>query len=244
MEPVSKSPLPWSIKICGITRVVDAVSAVQAGADAIGLNFYSRSLRFVPPETAASIVHELETWKVTPIGVFVNHSPSAIRGILDATGIKWVQLHGNEFPEIAVELEGLNLVRVIRIGSPDDFPSALDEVNRWKGQSNVHAVLIDAPIRRRADPGDEPDGTPEFGGTGKLADWATSRRLIEAIELPVVMAGGLDPENVASAIAQTRPAGVDVASGVEGLPGQKNSGQVQQFVSAAKAALGALQSGN
>ncbi len=235
METASKPALPWSIKICGITRLVDAVAAVQAGADAIGLNFYARSLRFIPPETAKVFVHEAKSWKVTPVGVFVNHSSDAIRGIADRSGIQWVQLHGDEPDEVADQLIDLNIVRVIRVGCDNDFSPAIQLARLWSTKPNVRAILIDSPIRRRLDEDD--DNVAEFGGTGKTADWHVSKQLVEQLELPIVLAGGLNPENVTDAIAQVRPAAVDVASGVEGLPGQKNHDQLQKFITNAKAAF-------
>jgi len=220
----------FRVKVCGITTIDDARLAAAAGADAIGLNFYRESPRFVSPEQAAAIA------KATPegvlkVGVFVNADTPTILRAWETVGFDLVQLHGDETPELVAELGVKGCPPVVRAFRLDRRGLAAlrqtIEACRRLGNPPV-AVLVDALV-----PG-------AYGGTGQPADWSLlAERGPEDDFPPLVLAGGLAPENVAEAIAQVRPHGVDVASGVESSRGHKDAARVRAFVEAARAALDA-----
>ena len=241
----------FRIKICGITRVEDALLAAEAGADAIGLNFYAQSPRYVTPEHAAEIVGRLRedysAEQVQVVAVLVNHTLDDIletirEADLYAQGL-WLQLHGDEPPELLRDLRshGLGMtgellqatghvptvpvLRAFRCAGGDFSPlkSHLAECQRLAALPQ--AVLIDA-----YQPG-------QYGGSGQRADWPALARLRPELHFPLVLAGGLTPENVAEAIVAVQPAAVDVASGVESAPGKKDYAKTMSFVAAAKQAL-------
>lgn len=234
---------PFQIKICGITRPVDAISAFQAGADAIGLNFYPDSPRFVNPRQASEIVKTIEKWaddcnQLPPhvFGVFVNASAEKICETTFQFRLTGIQLHGDEplsaAEEIrqAISLNGaenntpsVKLVRAFR-PVPQDAPGDSDrlhfremlaEASRWM-EAGIDAILLDA-----ASPG-------TYGGSGLKLDWSK----IGATEwrCPIVLAGGLNPANVAEAIRMSNVTAVDVASGVETCVGQKDEHLMRLFV--------------
>lgn len=219
----------FRIKICGITNLSDALIAARAGADAVGLNFFNKSRRFVKPEFAREIVSAMPA-DVLKVGVFVNHDAEQIATIANNVGLDCVQLHGDEHPELLSQLP--SDVRIIRAhrcgpGGLTVLAKFLDEC-RTAGRS-PDAVLLDA------------DAGAEFGGTGQVADWArinSERDLL--VGLPLILAGGLTPENVAAGIAAVRPSGVDVASGVEREPGCKDPDRVTEFTAAANQAFARL----
>jgi phosphoribosylanthranilate isomerase len=201
---------PPKVKICGITRPEDAALAARAGADAIGLNFWPRSRRRVDVEQARRIVEALPPL-VAAVGVFVNQPRADVLAIAARARLQVVQLHGDEPPD-ACEGFPLPVWKALRLASP--LPLAwLDE---WKG---VQGFVLDA-----ADPG--------YGGSGRTCDWECAREA--AARAPVVLAGGLTPDNVAAAIRAVRPWAVDVASGVESAPGVKDPEKVAAFVRRAK----------
>jgi phosphoribosylanthranilate isomerase len=187
------------VKICGITREQDAASAAAAGASAIGFVFWPGSPRFVDPYRARAIARMLPPF-VTPVGVFVNQPLEYVNAVASLVGLGAVQLHGDEDPAFARMVKRPVLKAV----------SAVDEgVTRWPREV---LLLVDAhdPTRR--------------GGTGRTADWGLAASL--AAERPVMLAGGLTPENVAAAVARVKPIGVDVSSGVELSPGVKDRGRI------------------
>ena len=199
------TPDPIFIKICGMTRLTDALHAVDQGATALGFIFWPRSPRAVSLERAAEIVAELPS-SITTVGVFVNEPIDGIRAIVARTGINTVQLHGDEPPAYADALEW-PLIRAVDADDVDEACAA------WSGQTALLLDTID-PIRR--------------GGTGVPVDWARAAGVARTRKL--VLAGGLTPENVASAIRAVRPYGVDVSSGVELAPGVKDFDKVARFV--------------
>jgi phosphoribosylanthranilate isomerase len=221
----------FRLKICGITNETDARLVAEAGADAIGLNFFSKSRRFVAPSRAREIAAALPpgVWKV---GVFVNHSTDQIGELVETIGLDCIQLHGDEPAAILSRLpSNTRLVRAFQCGE-----SGLAPLARYLEDCRSHgrvpdAVLIDA------------DAGGDFGGSGRRADWtriAKERSL--AAPLPVILAGGLTPDTVAEAIRITRPDGVDVASGVEDRPGCKSAALIRQFVAEARSAFSRSQS--
>jgi phosphoribosylanthranilate isomerase len=203
------------VKICGVTTVEDALQAARAGADAIGLNFWPRSKRCVAVEIARAIALALPPL-VAPVGVFVNQPREEILPIVARARLAAIQLHGDEAPHDA-EGYGIPVWKALRLASP--LPLAwLDE---WRG---VQGFLVDAP-------------GPAYGGTGTTADWDAAREA--ALRAPILLAGGLTPDNVAAAIRAVRPWGVDVASGVERTPGMKDPEKVALFVRRAREAAAA-----
>ena len=214
----------FQIKICGITAIDDAIAAADAGADAIGLNFYPKSSRFVDMAAARQIVNALPT-AVKKVGVFVNAEAAEVRSAVHQLSLDIVQLHGDETPDFVASLANLPVVRAFR---PDrDFESVYAYIKHCDVLNCRPAmILIDA-----FKPG-------EYGGTGEAADWnAVSRLRATLNNIPVVLAGGLNPENVASAISLVRPWAVDTASGVENSPRRKSKDRMQAFVAEAKRAF-------
>jgi phosphoribosylanthranilate isomerase len=200
------------LKICGITRLTDALHATQQGATALGFVFWPRSPRYVAPERAADIIAELPD-TVTTVGVFVNEPIDAIRSVVAKAGLMAVQLHGDEPPAYADALTW-PLLRSVTV------EDAADACSAWPAETTL---LVDA-----AD-------TTRRGGTGTRVDWGRAATL--ARQRRVVLAGGLTPDNVAQAIATVHPYGVDVSSGVEEAPGVKDLKKVTQFLTNAKNAF-------
>ncbi len=211
------------VKICGITQPEWACVAAEAGADAVGLIF-AESPRRVTLQEAAEIVRALPPW-VAPVGVFVDASPATIRLAAAEVGLAAVQLHGDEPPEILAELGRLKVIKALGIGSEDDLGAA----RTWrKGAERLRrpdAYLVDARVA----------GGPK-GGTGEQADWDAAARMIDDGFAPLILAGGLGPENVAEAIRAVRPWGVDSSSGTEMQPGTKSPEKIRAFVEAVRTA--------
>ncbi|MEX0677155.1 MAG: phosphoribosylanthranilate isomerase [Pirellulales bacterium] len=214
----------FRVKICGITRLEDARVAADAGADAIGLNFYALSPRCCPLEPAREIAQSLPR-HVCKVGVFVNASADEIHRTAESVPLDLVQLHGDEPPELMREIRPLPIMRAVRVR--DD----LSEIGAFLAACHRQAatprlLLVDAW------------GSGQYGGTGATVDWtflAQNRQHFRG--LPLVLAGGLTAENVSAAIATVRPWAVDVASGVEIAPGRKSPELVRRFVCAARMAF-------
>jgi phosphoribosylanthranilate isomerase len=200
------------VKICGITRASDAVHAVRHGADALGFVFWRDSPRYIEPSRAAEIIAGVPDG-VMRVGVFVNEPIDAIRAVATETGISAVQLHGDEPPEYAAALDR-PVLRAINLENADETCQA------WPVNTTF---LMDAVDRVRR------------GGTGQLVDW--DRAAILAQTQRIVLAGGLTSNNVADAIVQVGPFGVDVSSGVEDAPGLKNPELVARFLESARSAF-------
>lgn len=203
------------VKVCGVTRVEDAVTACNLGADAIGLNFYPPSPRCLSVDQARRIVAALPAF-VDSVAVFVNASVAEMTEIAAATGVACIQLHGDEPPEIVAQLSPRRVLRAFRWKGPEtaeDISNYVRECDRL-GLRPV-GLLIDAYCQ----------GLP--GGTGDRWEWSEAKLL--ELDLPLILAGGLDSTNVGSAIAQLHPYAVDVASGVESSPGVKDSEKLRAF---------------
>jgi phosphoribosylanthranilate isomerase len=219
--------MAFRIKICGITNVEDALAAVDAGADAIGLNFYAGSPRCTSIREASRIADALEG-DALRVAVFVNESVKNIHHICAEAEILRVQLHGDETPAFVAALQtDFQIIRARRLD--ERGMSAIQEdiaACRVLNTLAPSAVLIDAATGG------------QFGGTGKTVDW---QRVVNYEKwlgnVPLVLAGGLRPENVAEAIRVVRPQAVDVASGVESSPGKKDAAKMRDFVAASRAAL-------
>lgn len=201
-------------KICGITRVDDALTAAKAGADAIGLVFYAKSPRAVDVRQAREIVAALPPF-VTTVGLFVNASRCEINEILDAVPLDMLQFHGDETP---AQCEGFHRpwFKALRVGNGEDIEA---EVARY---ANASGILLDTFVA----------GMP--GGTGERFDWSL---IPAALAKPLILAGGLTAENVQQAIAQVRPYAVDVSGGVEASKGVKDASKVMAFVGRVRAAM-------
>ncbi|MGE6686444.1 phosphoribosylanthranilate isomerase [Stutzerimonas stutzeri] len=201
-------------KICGITRVDDALTAAKAGADAIGLVFYAKSPRAVDVRQAREIVAALPPF-VTTVGLFVNASRCEINEILDAVPLDMLQFHGDETP---AQCEGFHRpwFKALRVGNGEDIES---QVARY---ANASGILLDTFVA----------GVP--GGTGERFDWSL---IPAALAKPLILAGGLTAENVQQAIAQVRPYAVDVSGGVEASKGVKDASKVMAFVGRVRSAM-------
>jgi phosphoribosylanthranilate isomerase len=200
------------VKICGLTRLEDALLAARLGADALGFNFWPRSKRFVTPAAAGEMVRQLPPG-VTAFGIFVDPSRDEVLAALDASGVGVAQLHGDEPPVLCVSLP-VPVVKGVRLATSHDLAQL--------ASYEVAAFLLDTP-------------SPAYGGSGRTCDWGLAGEVAQ--ELPVVLAGGLFPENVADAVRAVRPLAVDVASGVESAPGVKDPARMEQFIRRAKEAL-------
>jgi phosphoribosylanthranilate isomerase len=206
-------------KICGVTLADDAAVAAAAGADFIGLNFWERSKRYLDP-ARAPIVAGVARGAGSPliVGVFVDAQPDEIAAVHAAVGLDRVQLHGDEHPDDVkrvADAVGVPVWKAIAVRDARDL-AALDE---WP----VEAILLDAPSAGR-------------GGSGQTFDWVLATAAERAPARPLVLAGGLTPENVGAAIARVRPWAVDVASGVERAPGVKDHDKVRAFIAAVRGA--------
>jgi phosphoribosylanthranilate isomerase len=206
------------VKICGLRTIDEALIALEAGADLLGFNFYPASPRFIRPLTCARLITRIRDRGLPGVfvGVFVNQSAAEIRVILDQCGLDLAQLSGDE-PAETLEALGERAFKAFRPASLED----LEECERkYPRRSIAPAWLIDGN-RRGA-----------YGGTGKKADWKLARAIAQ--RSPILLAGGLNPENVSVAIREVRPWGVDVASGVECAPGEKDPQKVLDFIGAAR----------
>lgn len=204
------------IKICGITSEEDAALAVEAGADAVGLVFYRGSPRYVSMENAARIVRSLPPF-VTSVGLFVDVSGDEIEEALARTGVSVLQFHGDESPADCAA-SGQRWIKAGRVGAGFDVAGFVAE---YEG---AHGWLLDSRSEQAP------------GGTGETFDWA---RVPAGLAGRIILAGGLDADNVGAAIAQVRPYAVDVSSGVERSPGIKDRARLQAFTAAVRAADGA-----
>jgi phosphoribosylanthranilate isomerase len=198
------------VKICGVTRLEDALAAVRLGADALGFNFWPGSRRFIAPGPAREIIRRLPPL-VTSVGVFVDPSHDEAVAAAAISGVQVIQLHGAESPLFCRSFQ-LPVLKAIPVGGPEALAAA-------EPYAGLSGLLLDAP-------------SPGHGGGGQPCHWPTARAL--AGQAPVILAGGLHPGNVAEAIAAVRPYGVDVASGVERSPGVKDHQLLARFIAAAK----------
>jgi phosphoribosylanthranilate isomerase len=206
---------PTQIKICGVTNVNDARACAELGADMIGFNFYPQSPRYIEPKVARHIVETLPS-HTDAVGVFVNGNADEIRNTANDAGVRCVQLHGNFPPDVGRELA--REFRVIQVFSthPQFRPQEVASFSHCD-------VLIDAH---------HPDLR---GGTGQMCDWSTARETLRFSRF-LILSGGLNAENVASAIRAVTPNAVDVCSGVESAAGVKNHDAIKNFIAAVRAA--------
>jgi phosphoribosylanthranilate isomerase len=200
------------VKICGITNFADAQAAVEAGADALGLNFYEKSPRYIPLDAATEVSKQVPPF-VMRAGVFVNAEADFVIRAIGACQLNLLQFHGDETPEFCTQF-GLMSMKAFRIRDA----VSLKQLPAYQ----TDAWLLDA-------------WSPEArGGTGEKFNWDLA---VEAGKLgkPIFLAGGLTPENVAEAVRKVRPFGVDVSSGVESSPGKKDHAKIRAFIAAVRA---------
>ncbi|MDA0738623.1 MAG: phosphoribosylanthranilate isomerase [Nitrospirae bacterium] len=202
------------IKICGITNPIDALHAVDAGADALGFVFYKKSPRHVSPNVVKTIIGNLPPF-VLPIGVFVNEEAQVVRNIMDECGLALAQIHGDETADYCESL-GRPVIRGIRLRDRHTLMAMAE----YKGRARVRGFVLDT------------FSDAAYGGTGKTADWTLAKEAAGSFSF--LLAGGLSPENVQEAILQVQPYGVDVSSGVEASPGKKDPAKIQAFIQAVK----------
>jgi len=214
------------VKICGLTRVEDAAACATVGVDWVGLNFHRQSPRFVGPDRAAAIIASLPP-SISAVGVFVDRPAAEVVNLSQQLGLKIVQLHGSEPPEYLRSLGELKVVRAFRVGGN----AAWSCVSGYLAQAEtigrpLHAILIDSYVAGK------------IGGTGANV----GEDVLDSMPpLPrLILAGGLTPANVAAKVKRFLPWMVDVASGVESAPGQKDPALIAAFVRAAKSAHAAV----
>jgi phosphoribosylanthranilate isomerase len=200
------------VKICGITRLEDARLAVELGADALGFNFYEKSPRCIAPADAWRILRKIPAL-VSTVGVFVNWDSRSVLALAKSLHLSAVQIHGVE--SAAVTAACARHVPVIKAFRTDRRFSFA----QFRAHNSASSFLLDAAI--------SDSSSKKFGGTGRIADWKIAKRA--ATKFPILLAGGLTPENVAEAILTVRPYAVDVASGVESQPGKKDPGRLRAF---------------
>ena len=198
------------IKICGMTNMEDSLLAVKGGADAVGFIFYKKSPRYISAKTAKNIIAELPPF-VETVGVFVDESVDRINRIAESCNLSAVQLHGDESSAFCKKIRR-KVIKAVRVKGKESF----EGMSAYK----VSAFLLDAYSDQQQ------------GGTGETFDW----RLVNEGKKygPVILAGGLDPVNVAHAIQKVKPYAVDVCSGVERIPGVKDPARLRAFIKAVK----------
>ena len=206
------------IKVCGITNAEDALAAVEAGADALGFNFYPPSSRCLEPAEAEQIIAQLPPF-ITPVGLFVNESRHIIQTVAARCDIRTVQLHGDELPADVAALAPLAIVKAFSVGA-GFRPQTL------KAYNGCAAFLLDTRVKGKR------------GGTGKRFDWNRARQACAYGR--IILAGGLTVDNVEEAITTVRPYGVDVCTGVERRPGKKDHRRLREFIRRAQAAAAVL----
>lgn len=199
------------VKICGITNALDALAAIEAGADALGFMFYDKSPRHISIPQAAEVVSHLSPF-VIKVGVFVDASEDLVMRAIGDCGLNLLQFHGNETPEYCTQF-GLMSMKAFRIRDAESLKSLANyPTDAW---------LLDAFV------------ADKLGGTGERFNWDLALKAKKAGR-PIFLAGGLTPSNVAEAVAKVQPYAVDVSSGVEAEPGRKDHAKVREFIRAAK----------
>lgn len=216
------------VKICGLTNLEDAVVAADAGADFLGFIFYAKSKRSVPPKVVQGIANELRKRPSCPklVGVFVDEDMETMLSVLESCQLDFAQLHGSEVPSLVNDPNSPLYGRSFRALRPQSIMEAEAEAEWYIAESpgQMPTLLMDAYH-------------PEMpGGTGDLSDWEIGKHIV-GMTGGLLLAGGLTADNVAQAIREVRPYGVDVASGVEASAGKKNHDAVRAFVKAAKEAF-------
>lgn len=213
------------IKICGINDLETAQRVAELQPNAIGLNFYEQTPRVVAVDVAARIVEELQD-DIEPVGLFVNHSAAEIRRICTECQLRTIQLHGDEPPELIAELNEFTVIRAFRVGGEGlaEMADYLDACTRL--QATPEYSLVDARV----------PGT--YGGSGQTVSWEMLSQEYQTDNWPpLIVSGGLTPQNIAEAIHRCHPWGVDVSSGVEKTKAVKDLSLVSEFINSARRAF-------
>jgi len=203
------------VKICGITRVEDALAAAELGVRAIGLNFYPKSKRYLPLDRAVEICDQLPG-QVLKVGLFVNAAPDEVNRADGRLELDLIQFHGDETPQFCAQW-GDRVIRAFR-------PANEKQLEGIRDYHFARMILMDACV------------AGQYGGTGATCNWELAVKA-KAYALPVLLAGGLTPDNVGEAIRAARPFGVDVAGGVETSPGVKSAEKMRRFMRAVRSAM-------
>lgn len=198
------------VKVCGITNVADALAVAKAGADAIGFVFYEKSPRNVNVEQAGLILQEIPAF-LTSVALFVNAQPAFVKEVIEQTQVDLLQFHGDETPEYCEQFNR-PYIKAIRMQADTDLVSLALHFK------SARALLLDTYVK----------GIP--GGTGEAFNWDWLADLPADFSKPIILAGGLTPDNVRSAIQQVKPFAVDVSGGVETSPGLKSNDKIQHFI--------------
>ena len=208
-----KIPARTRIKMCGLTREKDVEAGVEAGLDALGFIFYRKSPRNVEPDFVRSVVAKMPPF-TDCVGVFVNRGREEVEEIVEYCGLSHAQLHGSEDPKYCERIERFvspcRVVKAFRVSEE----STREEFDPYA--KVIHGYLLDTYVKGNA------------GGTGEIFDWSIIKRL--NLQRPMILAGGLDPDNIEEALKQVQPFGVDVNSGVEIEPGIKDHAKLFEFV--------------
>jgi phosphoribosylanthranilate isomerase len=195
------------LKVCGITSIEDAGAAIECGAEYLGFNFYPKSPRYIAPQSARTIIEQLPD-EIICVGVFVNEAaPEDVGEILETSGAKMAQLHGDESPDYCARVGAERVIKALRIGADFNPRQVLDYP--------VAAILLDAYDAKL------------YGGTGKTTNWEAARETAQLTK--IFLAGGLSPDNVVEAIRAVEPFAVDVNSGVERAPGRKDADKLRRL---------------
>ena len=194
------------VKFCGLTHEEDVARAVKLGVDALGFVFYAPSSRSVAPDHAAMLTSSVPAF-VTRVGLFVNEQPAIIQNIFERTRLNLIQYHGDETPEFC-DAVGLPFIKAFRVWPGIDIQT---EMGRYP---NASGFLLDAYVK----------GQP--GGTGERFDWG----MIPQSNAPIILAGGLSPDNAKDAIEQVAPWALDVSGGIEAKPGRKDPDKMARFM--------------
>jgi phosphoribosylanthranilate isomerase len=208
------------VKICGITNAEDALAAIEAGADALGWNFFSGSKRFIAPQRALEIIRALPK-QISHVAVVVNPTLDDAVALGDSGAFAALQLHGRETEAFCEQLNarGIRFAKAVAVG----LDGRIEPINGF----STDTIVLDSAAE---------DG---FGGTGRTFPWQAARELRERHgSIRIILAGGLMPENVGNAISVVRPFGVDVTSGIEAAPGRKDYVRLRAFIAAARSARG------
>jgi phosphoribosylanthranilate isomerase len=200
------------VKICGITRLEDALFAIEQGADALGFVFYEKSPRYISPSDAASICEQLPVF-VERVGLFVNETVATVESVVKQVGLTLLQFHGSEDEAYCTSF-AINYMKAIRVKNQQDVIVAFEQY------SSSSSILLDTYV----------EGVQ--GGTGQSFDWCV---IPEDKASQIILAGGLTADNVKNAIVQVKPYGVDISGGVEAAPGIKSFDKIQSFIAAVNA---------
>lgn len=210
------NPSKTSLKICGVTQMEDAMALIDLGVHALGVNFWPKSKRYISPESAKSFLSQF-AGKIVRVGVFVNAAPELPQRLLESDQIDIAQFHGDETPEYCALFADASLPFIKAIGVKNK--ASLANIAAYRAS----AILLDTPA-----PG-------VYGGTGETFDWTHAQDFItQHPNTPVLLAGGITPDNVTEAIDQVHPCALDIASGAEKSPGIKDMEKVKALVAAVR----------